>query len=181
MKASRWAFPLGLLLLVVVVLLSLSYPVRSIQAADEVVYDDALAAGWEDWSWGTNVNRSNSSPTHSGSASIAVTYTSAWGGLYLHANSVDLSAYDTLRFWLHGGSAGGQQIYVEIDFNGDGYEVTATAGTWQLVEIPLSELGSPATVSDLVWQDNVGGAQPTFYLDDIAFVGGGTPTPTLPP
>jgi hypothetical protein len=180
-KASRWAFPLGLLLLVVVVLLSLSYPVRSIQAADEVVYDDALAAGWEDWSWGTNVNRSNSSPTHSGSASIAVTYTSAWGGLYLHANSVDLSAYDTLRFWLHGGSAGGQQIYVEIDFNGDGYEVTATAGTWQLVEIPLSELGSPATVSDLVWQDNVGGAQPTFYLDDIAFVGGGTPTPTLPP
>lgn len=182
MKASRWAFPLGLLFLVVVALLGLSYPVQSIQAADVIVYDDALTAGWQDWSWGGNFDYANPTPTHSScAASIAATYTSAWGGLYLHANSLDLSGYDTLRFWLHGGSAGGQRIYVVIDFNGDGYEVTATGGTWQLVEIPLSELGSPTSVSDLVWQDNVGGAQPTFYLDDITFVGGGTPTPTTPP
>ncbi len=147
-------------------------------AADLVVYADALASGWQDWgSWNTTVDYSNSTPVHGGTASIAATYTGAWGGLYLHANSVSLSGYDTLRFWLHGGSAGGQHISVSLNYNDNVYEVTAVAGTWQKVEIPLAELGSPATVSDLVWQDGIGGAQPTFYLDDIVFVGGDTPTP----
>ena len=72
-------------------------------AADLSIYADALATGWQDWSWDTTVNRSNAAPVHSGTASIAVTYDKAWGGLYLHANAVSISAYDTLQFWLHGG------------------------------------------------------------------------------
>ena len=147
-------------------------------AVADWVYADALASGWQDWSWDTTVNRSNTTPVYSGTASIAATYTAAWGGLYLHADSVDISAYDTLQFWLHGGSAGGQRISISLNYNGSTHEVTATAGTWQKIEIPLTGLGSPTTVTDLVWQDTTGGAQPTFYLDDIAFVGSGTPPPS---
>lgn len=150
-------------------------------AADLPVYTDALASGWQDWSWDTTVDRSNATPVHSGTASIAATYTAAWGGLYLHANSLDISAYDTLRFWLHGGTAGGQRVSISLNFNGSTREVTATAGTWQKVEIPLSDFGSPTTVTDLVWQDSTGGAQPKLYLDDIALVSTGAPTPTPPP
>lgn len=73
--------------MVVVVLLSLSSPVRSIQAADVIMYNDALAAGWQDWSWGTTRDFNRTDPVYSGSASIAVTYTAIWGGLYLHVNS----------------------------------------------------------------------------------------------
>lgn len=149
-------------------------------AADLAVYTDALATGWQDWSWNTTINRSNTTPVHSGIASIAASYAAAWGGVYLHADSVDISAYDTLRFWLHGGSAGGQRISVSLNF-GSTREVIATAGTWQKIEIPLSDLGSPTTITDLVWQDGTGGAQPTFYLDDIAFVSTGAPTPIPPP
>ncbi len=184
MKTLKLISPAGLLSLVAVALLCLPYTIQNTQAAEGlVVYEDALAPGWQDWgSWNGNYDYSNTSPTYDGSgASIAVTYTGAWGGLYLHANSVDLSGYDTLRFWLHGGSAGGQQIYVVIDFNDEGHQVTATAGTWQLVEISLSDLGSPTTVTDLVWQDNSGGAQPTFYLDEVSFVNSGLPTATPPP
>jgi uncharacterized repeat protein (TIGR01451 family) len=101
----------------------------------------------------------------------------------LNANSVDISAYDTLRFWLHGGSAGGQDISASLNFDTDNtYQVTTTAGTWQEVEISLSELGSPTAVSDLVWQDYAGSAQPTFYLDNVAFISTGTsPPPTSGP
>jgi hypothetical protein len=179
--------PLGLLSLVTVALLCLPYTIQNIQAAEGlVVYEDALEPGWQDWgSWGTTRDYANGSPVYAGSASIAATYTAAWGGLYVHADSIDLSGYDTLRFWLHGGSSGGQRIYVVIDFNGAGHEVIATAGTWQMIEISLSDLGNPATVSDLVWQDNTGGPQPTFYLDEISFVNTGlptvTPVPTTPP
>jgi hypothetical protein len=179
---TRWIVLIAPLILSSVLLIGLANPLQpGWAAADLVVYADALASGWQDWSWGTTCDFSRASPVHSGSASLAVTYTAAWGGLYLHANAVDLSAYDTLRFWVHGGSVGGQQISVSLNFNGSAYQVTATAGAWQKVEIPLSQLGSPATVSDLVWQDNVGGAQPTFYLDDVAFVNLGSPTATPVP
>jgi hypothetical protein len=50
------------------------------------------------------------------------------------------------------------------------------------VDVPLSALGNPATISGIVWQDTTGGAQPTFYLDDIALISGGTaPTATPTP
>src|SRR6185369_4862522 len=44
--------------------------------ADIAVYGDALAAGWQDWSWG-GVTRdfARTTPVHAGSAAIAVTYT----------------------------------------------------------------------------------------------------------
>ena len=150
-------------------------------AADLPVYADALASGWQDWSWDTTVNLANAVPVYSGTASIAATYTSAWGGLYLHANSADISAYDTLQFWLHGGTAGGQRISVGLNFSGSVHQVIATAGTWQKISIPLSELGSPIAVTALVWQDSTGGTQPTFYLDDVAFVDSGTVVPPPPP
>jgi hypothetical protein len=74
------------------------------------IYTDAVATGWEGWSWG-GVTRTftNTAPVHSGAASSAVTYTEGWSGLKLSRfDGVDVSAYDTLRFWVHGGAAGGQ-------------------------------------------------------------------------
>src|SRR5262249_13964483 len=59
----------------------------SAPAADITVYADNLASGWEDWSWDTTVNLANATPVHSGGASVAATYTAAWGGLQLHTNT----------------------------------------------------------------------------------------------
>jgi hypothetical protein len=154
----KWITLIALLVLSGTLLAGLPSPAQGIRAAvDLPVYTDALASGWQNWSWNTTVNLSNAVPVYSGTASIAATYNSAWGGLYLHANSADISIYDTLQFWLHGGSAGGQRISVSLNYNGSTHEVIATAGTWQKISIPLSELGSPTAVTDLVWQDSTGG------------------------
>jgi hypothetical protein len=148
------------------------------------IYDDALGSGWQDWSWATTVNLNNASPVHGGSKSIAVTYTAAWAGLYLHIEpAVDLSGYDALRFWIHGGSAGHQHLRVVANNDSNSYPITLTANIWTQVNIPLSALGGPVTLGDLYWQDTMGGAQPTFYLDDIQLINTGLPTstPTLTP
>ena len=128
----------------------------TVQAAPSLdVYQDSLAAGWQDWSWGTTRQFANGSPVQSGSHSLAVQYTEAWGGLYLRAETaVSTSSVNTLRFWLHGGSSGGQQLMVKV-VNGSegwssGYAVTAVSASWQLVEIPLSALGSPTAILGLV-------------------------------
>jgi hypothetical protein len=79
------------------------------------IYSDALADGWENWSWDTQANFSAASPVKTGAHSTKVTYTGGWGGLYLHNPGVSLSGYTHLQFWIHGGTAGDQslQIYAE--------------------------------------------------------------------
>lgn len=150
--------------------------------ADSPVYTDALAIGWEDWSYGgITTSYTNTSPVHSGSASIAVTYTGGWSGLQVgfHGTNLDISAYDTLRFWINGGSTGGQTI--QLQMGALQQDITPQANTWTLVDVSLLPLGSPRTVYDIAWFNNTAGNQPIFYLDDIAFVDSGAPTPTPAP
>jgi hypothetical protein len=189
--ARTWSSPgLGLLLVVagVAALGSLPGPPSAPLAADRVVYADTLGSGWVNWSWDATVTLANPSPVHQGTASIAVTYQSAWAGLFLHTDTA-LSGgdYQSLRFFIHGGSAGGQHLCVVL-YDGSGAAgtpVTLTppqAGAWSVVTVPLADLGGLATISGLVWQDTAGATQPAFYLDDITLVGvSGTPTPTPPP
>jgi hypothetical protein len=126
-------------------------------------------------------------PVRSGAASLAATYTGAWGGVYLHAGpSLTGAAYASLRFHVHGGAAGGQRLRVLLADGGGSFgpawALTAPAGRWQEVNVPLAALGAPAAISGVVWQDTSGGAQPTFYLDDVCLVAWDVPpTPTLPP
>ena len=60
------------------------------------IYTDALAAGWDNWSWAT-VDLQSTAYAHSGSDSIAVTY-GAWTGLQLHYPELhDLAAANHVR------------------------------------------------------------------------------------
>ncbi|HPD29935.1 MAG TPA: glycoside hydrolase family 44 protein [Phycisphaerae bacterium] len=150
---------------------------------NQAIYIDALGSGWQDWSWNTTRDFNNASPVHGdGGKSIAVTYTAAWAGLYLHNNTnVLLTDYSAIRFWIHGGTTGGHLIQV-LPFDSAGHAGTAvgipatTAGTWTNVEIAISSFAFPA-FSGFAWQDRRGAAQPVYYLDDIELVAAGPPPP----
>jgi hypothetical protein len=157
-------------------------------AADMVIYDDNLGAGWQNWSWSTTVDFAATSPVYGGARSLAVTYTAGWAGLYLAAGQVvDSSPYDTLQFWIHGGSQGGQKLRVVLadgSYNllaDQAVAVPVSAGAWTQVKIPLATLGSPAQIGGIVWQDTSGGAQPKFYLDSISLINAGLVPPPPPP
>jgi hypothetical protein len=145
-------------------------------AADITVYTDNLATGWADWSWDTTVNLASSTAVHSGSVSVAASYTAQWGGLRIHANTALTGAdYSAVRFWIHGGAPGGQAVQLKVitaaDGNWDSFaSITPQSGSWTEVTVPLASLGSPPTIADLVWQDAGAGAQPTFYVDDVTLV-----------
>ncbi len=166
--------------------INVTYSVPPTPVSGSSVYSDALANGWGDWSWGgVTHNLSSTGAVHSGTKAIAVAYTAGWSGLQFGLNTpLDVSGYDTLRFWIHGGSAGGQAVQVQVS---DGSttqtkNVTPQAGTWKQVDVPLAGL-SQATL--LAWFNNTAGAQPVFYVDDVAFVNSGaitaTPSATPPP
>ncbi|MGO9614346.1 MAG: glycoside hydrolase family 44 protein [Dissulfurispiraceae bacterium] len=150
-------------------------------AATLPVYGDSLAAGWDNWSWNTTANFMNISPVFSGTYSLSATFTAAWGGLYLATNSsVPSTPYDTLQFWINGGSQGGQELRVMLsdgNYNliDPGVAVPVNANAWTQVNVSLADLGNPAQIGGIVWQDTSGGPQPTFYLDQISLIDQGIP------
>ncbi len=163
-----------------ILILALLYPfvLRNLEGqaiGSQLIYDDHLAQGWENWSW-AEVDLGATAPVHSGTASIAVTF-DAWEGLYLHNASVNTLGMTDLRFFVHGGSSGGQHlnVFMNLDVNGsaeNGPPIPVPpppANAWSEVLVPLSELNpTNAAVTGITWQDASGGSQPTFYIDDIA-------------
>jgi len=140
---------------------------------DQPIFTDALAGGWQNWSWAT-VNLAAATPVHSGTASISVSGT-AWQAVYLHHDAFSTTGYTDLSFWVNGGS-GGQRFQVQAERNGVAQAAVnvgpLTANTWQQIRIPLSTLGV-AGVADLdgVWLQDISGANfPAYYLDDVSLI-----------
>ncbi len=155
---------------------------------EEPIYTDTLGATWQEWSWGVTTEVDVATPVHSGRAAMAVRYSAGWGAFYLHTDTlITGNDYDLLRFWLHGGSDGGQRMRVVLADESTAFleasqEVVAQADAWTLVEINLADLGAPRQISGIAWQDATGNGQPTFYMDDLALVDLDLPpTPTPMP
>lgn len=167
--------------LVAALMVPIGLTVPAQAAADRVIYGDALGSGVANWSWDTTINAANTSPVQAGSNSLAVSYTAAWAGLYLHLDAPQSTAgYDRIRFYVRGGSTTAQLRFL-VDSTQAGGTISAPPGTWTLVEATLGSLGAPATIQELQWQDTTGAVQPTFYIDSITLVAGtGTPTATPP-
>jgi hypothetical protein len=180
-SVNMWAAVVSLVLMT-------GFAPRFTTAADLAVYGENLNAGWANWSWNAAVDFAATSPIHDGTHSLAVTYASGWAGLYLAAvQAVDSGPYDTLQFWIHGGNSGGRKLRVVLADAGynlladQTVSVPVTAGSWARAKIPLAELGKPASIGGMVWQDTSGGAQPSFYLDDISLINDGIIPPPPPP
>ncbi len=141
--------------------------------ADLVIYDDALAAGWQDWSWDTTVDFAATAQVKTGTKAVAVTYTAAWAGFSLRAPAaVNTASYSGIRLWVYGH---GQPLALYIQPSDDGaaspfYTFTPAAGAWTQINVPLSALGNPAAIQRVNVQEDAGAAGPTFYLDEVRLV-----------
>jgi autotransporter family porin len=136
------------------------------------IYTDQLGEAWQNWPWGANIGLENTSPVQSGSDSISVKINDGWGALYLHREPAQTtSGYTNLEFYVHGGATGGQALSVVANGNtGATVLFTATKNSWVKISIPLSDLGSPASITDLYIQNATDAAQAVFYVDNIMLV-----------
>ena len=149
---------------------------------DLTVYDEALAADWQDWSWAT-VDLGSTANAHTGTTSIAVT-PSAWSALWLRHEPFDSTGYGTLTFWIHGGTAGLERLFVVPTLDDAGQPGMSigpiAADTWQRISIPLVALAADnmPNFTGFWIQEGTGNDQETFYVDDIVLTAS---VPTIPP
>jgi hypothetical protein len=163
----------------------------SLAQTDQQIYTDSLQNNWEDWSWSCTDDFSNTSVVHAGANAISVTLTAAWGAFSLHHNDMDSSPYTDLSFWINGGPTGGQKLTLAAllgDVNGGTVAGTSNlvalaANIWQQVTVSLAALGvaNQPNFTRLSLQDQTGGSQPVFYLDDMKLIAGGAPPVTNTP
>jgi hypothetical protein len=147
------------------------------------IYTDNLVNGFQDWSWATR-NMANTTPVHSGSASISVT-SSAWTALSFEHPNFNTTPYANLTFWAHGGTSGGQQLQVYAQYGSSGNSGSTvslsalTTGTWTQYTISLSALGvaNRSDVNRITIALTSYGTTGTFYVDDIALTA--VPAPAL--
>jgi hypothetical protein len=162
----------SLLPILIPLLWCLALPAVADAQTDQSVYTDALANGWQNWSWAT-VNLANTTPVQSGTDSIGVS-AGPYQALYLHHDPFDSTLYTSLNFWINGGASGGQLLQVQATLNGAAQTVVTlpllAANTWTQISIPLSSLGVQSQPNlDGFWiQDRSGATQPTFFVDAIA-------------
>ncbi len=143
--------------------------------APYTIYKNTLTNGWEDRSWDTNVNFAGF-PAYDGLTAIVVHFAAPDGAMYLYTpEAINATDYNVLRFWINGGTAGGQQVEVALV---DGNENVLAAlpltppypNNWRQVDISLEDLGSPDAIKGVVFRDTLGEAQSVFYIDEMSFV-----------
>ncbi|NOK61873.1 MAG: Cellulase/cellobiase CelA1 [Chloroflexi bacterium AL-W] len=188
---KRWSISTLIITIMLLTVIGGILQPRVHAASNVTIYNDALASGWSNWSWGTLADFKHTGTVHGGSTSIAVTYNNGWSGLSLATSSpISTSGYQSLTFWAHGGASGTRalQIFTQSSNSGGDSAVVPVAvpsGQWQQVSVSISALGNPATIARVNIQDRSGNAQPTFYLDDMRLRASGssnpTPHPTDPP
>ena len=148
-------------------------------AAVQIVYDNALRNGWQDWSWATH-NLTQTLVHQSPPNAISWEPDAVggdWQGIYFHSDpgAADpaVADFSAVRFWING--AGGNQA-VRLAVYQNGVEVgtkslTPLPGAWTQMTVTWAELGVVAPAFDgIVFQANTAANQATAYVDDLELI-----------
>ena len=144
-------------------------------AADLVLYADALAPGWEDWSWDSTLAFDNAAPTLSGPASIAVTFDAAYAGFSLRTTpALQAGVFSSISFFVYA-PATDRALSLVLQSSDDGgegpsFDFNAPADQWSQVVVGLDSLGSPTEIARVNIGDLSGAPQGVFYLDQISLL-----------
>ncbi|MCD9020793.1 glycoside hydrolase family 44 protein [Cohnella silvisoli] len=146
---------------------------------DLTVYDDGLSGEFMDYGW-ADVDLGSTDIVKTGSHSIRMK-PDGDKALYFYKDRVMSAAdYGTLRFWIHGGDKGGQQVKLVLSLGGQpivekkvgdlivGGGDGIPAGKWSEVRVPLAQLGVTGLLDGIwLWGE---GEQDSVYVDDITFL-----------
>jgi|HubBroStandDraft_6_1064221.scaffolds.fasta_scaffold615256_2 hypothetical protein len=146
--------------------------------SDFVVYADSLSPPFSNYSFSATVSLANTSPTHSGADSIAVTYTGNYGALYLNdTGTPDISQYGGIDFWFYVPSNFPLPLQVLLENNGttvgNAFPLSPPwpPNTWIHEHLSLSQFGVSASsgpITGFMLQQASAAPGPTMYVDDVS-------------
>lgn len=134
-------------------------------------YTDDLENGWQKWDgWGSgSVDMANDENVRQGEKAIKVTFGGDWGGaMQLGGGNPSTTGFTKIVFAMFGSAGtGGKEFNAIVKVGGtdNSKTIAVVEGEWTLVEIPLSEVGSPSVINEFTLQDR--GFSGSIYVDHI--------------
>ena len=162
------------------------------RAADLSIYADASVNGFDpDCTWSDTVDFNQGTVVHSGAKAIRFTPAQFEGLSWCTpTGGIASSGYRALRFWVHGGTSGGQNLRLAVAGGSPVTELAhATvaqliggpipANTWVRVDASFDTgpLAFSGTFTQVYFQDQANTAQPNVYFDDITLLERGSGAP----
>ncbi|GAB3162995.1 hypothetical protein GCM10027291_01790 [Telluribacter humicola] len=139
-------------------------------AGREVIYDESLHANWQEWGWAISPDYANATTVKVGQKSLAINYTSGWGGWSIIRNSpFTTTAQTTVRFWIYAttNKTIGVCTFSENETGQSPYvSFQPTPNVWQEVVITMPQLANPAKIKRMIIQSQASDAN-LIYLDNI--------------
>lgn len=142
-------------------------------ALDTYIFHDAPENGfgtWGGWGEGVSFDVANTENPRTGTVSIKANYAGNWGGAAQFGtdNALSTEGKTHFVFSIFGGEdTAGQKIRAVVkSTDGEGEkDLEFVEGEWTEIRIPLSELGSPANIREIAFQDN--GFAGVVFIDRI--------------
>lgn len=145
------------------------------QALGSAIYDDAPTNiwGWDEKWDGTNTfDLAYAKDASQGTKSIEWK-SGEWDGYVIAIaswNFTDTDKFKAVRFSVKGLKAGKVKLFINGETEKNFKVVEFKSDSWTYIEIPFSDLGNPAVLSKVGWQEFGGFGGNTIYLDDIGLV-----------
>jgi hypothetical protein len=136
----------------------------------KIIFDEAIRSPFGaggGWGGVTTITNSTENP-RLGSISVKATFAGSWGGgsqFGTWGNSpLSTSGTTYFAFSIYGGP-GTEGKEINVNISGNVKQVVIEEGEWKDVQILLSDAGSPASISEVWFQDR--GWSGTVYIDHV--------------
>jgi hypothetical protein len=147
-----------------------------------LIYGAGLTTGWGGNGGGYSgynsaIDFSNTDQPFGGKTDIKVTFLNVYGALQIGYGLTPLNVstlgFKALKFYVYpsDGIKAGDNLSVVINGNyGSNVTVTMTPGAYQSFTIPLSSLGNPSTIYEIVLQNQGSAVNSVIYVADLGFL-----------
>jgi hypothetical protein len=130
-------------------------------------YIDALQNGWQNWGWGSNTDFNNTDNVRDGNNAIKQEYTGQWSALKFANGNLSTAPYVEFAFSVYGTpGTNGKQINITPS-GGTTYTLTIEEGKWVDYKLTKAQLGNPATVTDVTFQNQAWTG--LIYVDHVGW------------
>ncbi len=137
-----------------------------------VVYDDVLAEGWWVGGWDGTQDFESTEQVKRGDYSVKRTYIGGYSGFQIGNGgaTIDLADKEAVKVSIFAGE-NAVRVKLVLNSNYDGGKVIdLVSGEWNDITVPLSELGDPATLTEIVIQEFAGSVPAVVYIDDLGLI-----------
>jgi hypothetical protein len=138
-----------------------------------VIYDDALRNAWTNTSYSTNsLDLASTLNVRRGTTSINVSHKAFSAVRFRLVAKLTMAGYSTIKISIFGGlGTQGKKVRISSSNNSvtsGTYDIVLNEGKWTDYQVPLINIGNPAIIEYLTFQEISGFASPMF-IDDVGF------------